>query len=240
MNETHSSTTLSRSLNSSIALAAPILTLIYFVGHLVVLLGPFVLVHSLVRAGNWWTTFFVLFVSWSLLIPLTLMLYWALVVRLLPKPNLGPILDARDALKNALLAGVYNFARTSGSRAAMNLVPLPAWLFYRLAGARIAWSALISSPDCIPDPHLVEIGEGSIIGQGAVLTGHFQPSSTITRLGKIVIGRNVLIGVNCTVFPNTSVGENSILQVGSVLKPGTTVPPNEIWGGSPAKRIRNV
>lgn len=57
------------------------------------------------------------------------------------------------------------------------------------------------------------------------------------KKGKIVLKRNCKIGANSVVLPNTIIGENSVIGACSVVRYGTRVPPNEIWAGTPAKKI---
>ena len=52
------------------------------------------------------------------------------------------------------------------------------------------------------------------------------------------IRRGALIGMNAVVLDNAEIGENSVIAAGAVVLHGTKVPPNEIWGGIPARRIK--
>ena len=69
------------------------------------------------------------------------------------------------------------------------------------------------------------IEDGASIGHAAVVHG-------------ATIRRNALIGMNATVLDNAEVGENSVIAAGAVVLQGTIIPPNEVWGGVPAKRIK--
>lgn len=55
---------------------------------------------------------------------------------------------------------------------------------------------------------------------------------------KIVIKDGVWIGGSCIILKGVIIGENSVIAAGSVLS--KSVPPNEIWGGNPAKFIKKV
>jgi len=57
------------------------------------------------------------------------------------------------------------------------------------------------------------------------------------KKGKVILKKNCKIGANSVILPNTEIGENSLLGACSVLKYGTNIPPNEIWAGTPAKKI---
>ena len=71
----------------------------------------------------------------------------------------------------------------------------------------------------------VVIEDGASIGHSAVVHG-------------ATIRKNALVGMNATVLDNAEVGENSVVAAGAVVLQGTIIPPNEIWGGIPAKRIK--
>lgn len=60
------------------------------------------------------------------------------------------------------------------------------------------------------------------------------------KRGKVTLKKNCKIGANSVILPNSTVGENSIIGACSVVKNGMVVPPNEIWAGSPIKRIGNI
>jgi carbonic anhydrase/acetyltransferase-like protein (isoleucine patch superfamily) len=49
-----------------------------------------------------------------------------------------------------------------------------------------------------------------------------------------------LIGIGSIVLDQSEIGEWSIVAAGSVLKPGTRVPSGKLWGGTPAKEIRDL
>lgn len=54
----------------------------------------------------------------------------------------------------------------------------------------------------------------------------------------ILIGNNVFIGANAIVLKGVSIGDNVIIGAGSVVV--KDIPQGEIWGGNPAKFIRNI
>ena len=53
----------------------------------------------------------------------------------------------------------------------------------------------------------------------------------------VEIGDDCWIGANSVLLPGASVGSGSIIGAGAVVR--SHVPSNEIWGGVPAKKIRN-
>lgn len=74
----------------------------------------------------------------------------------------------------------------------------------------------------------VQIGGGSKI---------YSIDTISNKKGKIILKKNCKIGANSVVLPNIIVGENSIVGACSVVKYGTNIPKNEIWAGTPAKKI---
>ena len=88
-----------------------------------------------------------------------------------------------------------------------------------------------------------------IIGKGSLLGPHccfIASSHAINNLplisqpmirGEIKIGNNVWVGANVTINMGVSIGDNSIIGANSFVN--KNVPPNQIWGGSPAKFIKN-
>lgn len=55
--------------------------------------------------------------------------------------------------------------------------------------------------------------------------------------GTIVIEDNVWLGANVTVLRNSHISSGSIIGANSVVN--GIIPPNEIWGGCPARKIKN-
>lgn len=54
----------------------------------------------------------------------------------------------------------------------------------------------------------------------------------------IHIKSRAFIGGHSIILKGVIIGENSVLAAGSVLT--RSIPPNEIWGGAPAKKIRDL
>lgn len=56
------------------------------------------------------------------------------------------------------------------------------------------------------------------------------------KRGDVVIGDYCWIGANVFINPNVTVGSNSVVGANSVVT--KSIPPDEIWGGVPARLIR--
>ena len=122
-----------------------------------------------------------------------------------------------------------------GELALKPFTPLPFRpLITLLFGGKIAQSAVISGEIGF-DPHLVTIGEESIIGAQAQVSGDMSSNGKIV-IGEVVIGKGVTIGSHAIVLPNVKIGDNAVVGIGSVVMPGTIIPEGEVWRGNPARK----
>ncbi len=80
---------------------------------------------------------------------------------------------------------------------------------------------------CLYQRSVIEIGNNVSIGHNVVIHG-------------AKIRDNVLIGMGATILDHADIGENSIIAAGSVVLTGTVVEPGSIYGGVPAKRLKDV
>lgn len=80
---------------------------------------------------------------------------------------------------------------------------------------------------CIHQTHgrPVVIEDGVSIGHGAVVHA-------------ATLRQGALIGMNATVLDEAEVGADSIVAAGAVVLQGTVIPPCEVWGGIPARRLK--
>lgn len=54
----------------------------------------------------------------------------------------------------------------------------------------------------------------------------------------VVLGRNVWVGANCVLLPGTLIGDNAVVAAGAVVR--DEIPANQLWGGVPAKKIKDI
>lgn len=59
-----------------------------------------------------------------------------------------------------------------------------------------------------------------------------------TVVKEVIIKKNAFIGAHSIILKGIQIGENSIVGAGSVVT--KSIPDNQIWGGNPAKFIKNV
>lgn len=115
----------------------------------------------------------------------------------------------------------------------MFLRPLVQVLF----GARIGKDIALGGK--LVDPHLIQIGDEAIIGEGSVVTAHAINSGSIL-LAPVVIGRGATVGVGAVIYPGVTLGEGSVVAANAVVRSGTQIAAGEFWGGVPAKCLRTA
>ena len=75
--------------------------------------------------------------------------------------------------------------------------------------------------------HPLNIGNNVSIGHNAIVHG-------------CTIEDNVLIGMGAIVMDECIIESNSIVGAGSVVVQGTKIKSGEVWGGIPAKKIKDI
>lgn len=110
-------------------------------------------------------------------------------------------------------------------------------LIVSLFGAKIGKDIALGGH--LVDPELIEIGDEAIIGQDSVISAHTITSGYLI-LGSVKIGARATVGVNSVVMSGVEIGVGSVLTAGSVVPPDTMIPARELWGGSPAVKIKSL
>lgn len=59
-----------------------------------------------------------------------------------------------------------------------------------------------------------------------------------TTSSEVIVGENVYLGARVTILKGVQIGDNVIVAAGSVIT--KDIPSNELWGGVPAKKIKNI
>ena len=121
------------------------------------------------------------------------------------------------------------------------IIPLSSWssaYFRKFLGVKVGYKvgfAQITLDYLIPEA--IEIGDYSTFGWKVVIFTH-EFTQHHQRFGKVKIGKNVLVGALSVIRPGISIGNNSIISPHSFVV--CNIPSNELWGGNPAKKIRNL
>jgi carbonic anhydrase/acetyltransferase-like protein (isoleucine patch superfamily) len=100
------------------------------------------------------------------------------------------------------------------------------------------------------DVHFIKMGDRVNVQDGAVIHATYQKSPT-TIGNDVSIAHNaivhgctiedeVLIGMGAIVMDDAHIGHNSIIAAGSIVLQNTIVEPFSIYGGIPAKKIKNL
>ena len=107
---------------------------------------------------------------------------------------------------------------------------------YRMIGTRVGEhvSAGLGATLDIFFPHLIQLGENTIIGYNSVILAHEFLINEL-RTGPVSIGKNVMIGANVTILAGVEIGDGAIISACSLVN--TDVPAGAVFGGVPARRL---
>ena len=100
------------------------------------------------------------------------------------------------------------------------------------------------------DVNSIKIGDRVNIQDGTVIHTLYQ-KSTVEIGNDVSVGHNVtihganirsgaLIGMGSTILDHAEVGEGAIVAAGALVLSNTVIEPNTLWGGVPAKFIKNI
>lgn len=165
-------------------------------------------------------------------------MYSAFIVRVCLK--LYPLKEGTISMSNShfmywkFITVIHEFGR--GSLLPFTTVfakPLVGFLFGAKMGKNIGMGGNLV------DPWLITISDNAILGLNSAIIAHAITSGQII-LKPVVIKKGATVGVHCVIMPGVVVGENSVVVAGSVVKMDTIIPNNELWGGMPAKKIKNI
>jgi hypothetical protein len=117
-------------------------------------------------------------------------------------------------------------------------IPVPLMrLIYKALGARLG--ANTYSAGTILDPPLTTVGDNTIIGHDSVLFAHAVEGASLA-LAPIAIGNNVTVGAKAVIQPGVVIEDDAIIAVSAVVSKGSRVGRGELWGGIPARRLREA
>ena len=102
-------------------------------------------------------------------------------------------------------------------------------ILFRLLGAKLGKNVHFNSK-YVFDATLLEIGDNTVIGGGAIINGHIVERNSL-KLRKVKIGSNVLLGSHCTIMPGCEIGDRAIIAAGVIVPKGTVVPPRTVYAG---------
>lgn len=107
---------------------------------------------------------------------------------------------------------------------------------------KIGKNVFFNSGVKIQDQGGVTIGDGALLGHNVVLATldhRLDPPHRGNLIpAPIHIGKNVWIGANATVCKGVMIGDGAVIAAGAVVT--TDVPANTIYGGVPAREIKEI
>lgn len=81
--------------------------------------------------------------------------------------------------------------------------------------------------------HVSSTGQGTYIGDN-VTVGH------MVILHACTIGNDSFIGMQSCIMDNVNINSGAMVAAGSLVTMGTEIPSGELWGGRPAKKMRDL
>lgn len=100
------------------------------------------------------------------------------------------------------------------------------------------------------DVHSITLGDYTNVQDGAIIHCTYQKAKTV--IGSHVsiahnavvhgctIEDNVLIGMGAIVMDDAVIGRESVIAAGAIVLPGTRVEPGSIYGGIPARKLKDI
>lgn len=93
--------------------------------------------------------------------------------------------------------------------------------------------ALMVMPD-VMFPEKISVGKNTIIGYNTTILAHEYLIKEY-RIGRVVIGDEVLIGANSTILPGVTIGDGATISAGTLVH--KNIPAGAFVGGNPMKMI---
>ncbi|WP_292446567.1 Pls/PosA family non-ribosomal peptide synthetase [Methylibium sp.] len=109
--------------------------------------------------------------------------------------------------------------------------------YLRLLGAKVAWNAVVLSPDVPVCTDLVSIGERAVITKNVMFAAYKAESNRVS-CGRIDIGRNTFIGEATVLDIGTVMEDGSQLGHASSLQTGQRLTAGRRYHGSPAQETQ--
>lgn len=115
----------------------------------------------------------------------------------------------------------------------------PLWTTYlKWNGAQIGRGVYVNSARLF-DHNLLVFEDRVVVGGDAKMIAHLVEDGHV-KAYPVILRRRAVIGVNTVISPGVEVGENSAVGAMSFVPKHQKIPANEIWGGVPAKPIKQV
>ena len=113
----------------------------------------------------------------------------------------------------------------------------PFWTWYLKAnGAKIGPKVYVNTAR-LNDHNLLILEERAVVGGDAKLIAHLAEKGMI-KADPVIMRKRAVLGINSVVGPGVEIGEGSVVGAMSFVPKGTKIPPNQAWGGVPARPIK--
>jgi len=144
----------------------------------------------------------------------------------------GKSLEDKTAFKFALYFALYYPAYKL-----LNIFVLPPIksFFLSLIGCKIGKNVFLAGEEWISDPCVIEIGDNTMIGGRALITGHLAEDKLIIK--KIKIGKNCLIGGDSFIMPGVTIEDNVVVGAKSLVTKNKKLEKGKIYAGVPVKEL---
>ncbi len=109
--------------------------------------------------------------------------------------------------------------------------------YFRISGASIETGAQINTAN-LNDPNLVTIQADVVIGGTATLNGHLVERGELI-FSPIMIEKGALIGTGAMIQPGVRIGAGAVIASRAVVPKYKVIPAGEVWGGIPARKIKD-
>ena len=90
---------------------------------------------------------------------------------------------------------------------------------------------------CLTERTFTTIGDDCTLNAGSIIQCHSQEDGGF-KSDRTVIGAGCTLGVGALVHYGVTMGDGAVLATDSFLMKGEEVPPHALWGGNPAKKMR--
>ncbi|MGR6973523.1 Pls/PosA family non-ribosomal peptide synthetase [Streptomyces cynarae] len=109
-------------------------------------------------------------------------------------------------------------------------------VIWRLLGMRIG-RRVFDDGLRVPERTFTTIGDDCTLNADTVIQCHSQEDGGF-KSDRIVIGAGCTLGVGAFVHYGVTMGDGAVLATSSFLMKGEEMPPHALWGGNPAKKMR--
>jgi acetyltransferase-like isoleucine patch superfamily enzyme len=110
-------------------------------------------------------------------------------------------------------------------------------VWYRALGATIGHNVSINSVKLF-EWNLLTIEDDVVLGGDCVVMGHALEGGRM-RMRRVHLKRGAMVGGDAKVMPGCVLGERAVVGASSLLTKNTHVPDGQLWGGVPARFLRD-